>query len=66
MACGCLCEIKEVVVWVKQRSSIGVDTLVLNAFYTDERGQPIKRELDPALWVQLDEWKRASQEAHEE
>jgi hypothetical protein len=44
----------------------GVDTLVLNAFYTDERGRPCKRELDPSLWRQLEEWKRAAQEAHEE
>ncbi len=28
----------------------GVDTLVLNAFYTDERGRPCRRELDPSLW----------------
>ena len=46
--------------------SAGVDTLVLNAFYTDERGRPCKRELDPSLWRQLEEWKRAAQEAHEE
>ena len=44
----------------------GVDTLVLNAFYTDERGRPCKRELDPSLWQQLDAWKRAAQETHEE
>ncbi len=44
----------------------GVDTLVLNAFYTDERGRPCRRELDPSLWQQLDAWKRAAQETHEE
>jgi hypothetical protein len=44
----------------------GVDTLVLNAFYTDERGRPCKRDLDPSLWQQLDAWKRAAQETHEE
>src|SRR5690349_14015334 len=44
----------------------GVDTLVLNVFYTDERGRPCKREIDPPLWQQLDAWKRAAQEAHEE
>jgi len=44
----------------------GVDTLVLNAFYTDERGRPSKRELELSLWQQLEEWKRAAQEAHEE
>jgi hypothetical protein len=44
----------------------GVDTLVLNAFYTNERGRPFRCELDPSLRRQLDEWKRAAQEAHEE
>jgi hypothetical protein len=44
----------------------GVDTLVLNVFYTDERGRPCKRELDTSLRLQLDEWKRAAQEGHEE
>src|SRR6266566_1577961 len=44
----------------------GVDTVVLNAFYTDEDGHPIKRELEQALQVQLDEWKRASQGIHDE
>jgi hypothetical protein len=46
--------------------NMGVDTLVLNVFYTDERGRPCKRELEPSLWRQLDEWKRAAQEAHTE
>ncbi len=40
----------------------GVDTLVLNGYYTDERGKPIKREVDDALALQLDEWKRAAQD----
>jgi hypothetical protein len=44
----------------------GVDTLVLNAFKTDEHGRPCKRELDPSLWQQLDAWKGAAQETHEE
>jgi hypothetical protein len=44
----------------------GTDTLVLNAFYIDERGKPIKCELASSLRLQLDEWKRAAQEAHEE
>jgi hypothetical protein len=44
----------------------GVDTVVLNAFYTGEDGHPIKRELEQALHVQLDEWKRASQGIHDE
>ncbi len=44
----------------------GVDTLVLNAFHIDDRGKPIRCELDLSLRRQLDEWKRAAQEAHEE
>jgi hypothetical protein len=44
----------------------GVDTLVLNAFYLDERGKPFKSDLNDLLRSQLDEWKRASQEVHEE
>jgi hypothetical protein len=44
----------------------GVDTLVLNAFYTDECGRPCRCELDTSLRMQLEEWKRAAQEAHEE
>ena len=46
--------------------NVGVDTLVLNAFYIDERGKPFKCELDDSLRRQLDEWKRAAQEVHEE
>ena len=44
----------------------GVDTVVLNAFYTNEDGNPIKRELEQTLHAQLDEWKRASQGIHDE
>lgn len=44
----------------------GVDTLVLNVFYTDERGRPVKCELDANMWRQLGEWKRAAQEMHED
>jgi hypothetical protein len=44
----------------------GVDTLVLNVFYTDERGRPCKRELDTSLRLHLDEWKRTAQELHDE
>lgn len=36
--------------------NVGVDTFVLNAFYLDARGKPRKRELDPFLRLQLDEW----------
>jgi hypothetical protein len=39
----------------------GVDTLILNAYYTNEDGKPIKRELDDALALQLEEWKKAAQ-----
>ena len=46
--------------------NVGVDTLVLNAFYIDERGKPFKCELDDSLRLHLDEWKRAAQEVHEE
>jgi hypothetical protein len=35
--------------------NVGVDTLVLNAFYLDERGRPVKCELDPSSRSQLDE-----------
>jgi hypothetical protein len=38
----------------------GVDTLVLNGYYTDERGKPVKRELDEWLALQLEEWKRVA------
>lgn len=39
----------------------GVDTLVLNGFYTDEQGKRVKRELNDLLVLQLEEWKRAAQ-----
>jgi hypothetical protein len=44
----------------------GVDTLLLNAYYTDERGQPIKRSLDDALALRLDGWKKEAQEVHDD
>lgn len=44
----------------------GVDTLIVNVFYTDERGKSVKRELDERLARQLDEWKREAQGVHEE
>ena len=44
----------------------GVDTLVLNAFYTDERSKPVKRDLDDSLRVRLDEWKKLAQETHDD
>lgn len=44
----------------------GVDTLVVNAFHTDERGKAVKRELDDSLAHQLERWKKEAQEAHEE
>ncbi len=46
--------------------NVGVDTLVLNAFYTDERGRPVKYDLEDSLRLQLDVWKREAQEFHEE
>lgn len=39
----------------------GVDTLVINVFYTD-LGRPIRRGIDTALPSQLDGWKRMAQE----
>ncbi len=39
----------------------GMDTLVVNAYHTDHAGNKVKRELDNALRVQLEEWKRAAQ-----
>ena len=35
----------------------GIDTLILNAYHTDENGTPIKQELDDMLRVQLRHWK---------
>ncbi len=48
--------------WIVNR---GVDTLVLNAFHTDERGKRVKADIADALRVQLDGWKRLAQEAHD-
>ena len=50
-------------VWIVAR---GVDTLVVNAFHTDERGKTVKRELKESLAHQLDERKREAQGMHEE
>ena len=47
--------------WVVNR---GIDTLVVNAFYTDN-GKPIKQEMAPSLAQQLDEWKQAAQAVSE-
>ncbi len=44
----------------------GVDTLVVNVYYTNDAGKPFKRELDHALRTQLEEWKRAAQEVGEQ
>ena len=38
----------------------GVDTLVLNAFLTDEK-RPVKRDIDPLLAAQLEHWKKSAQ-----
>jgi hypothetical protein len=42
----------------------GVDTLVVNIYYTD-RNRPIRRDIDTALALQLDEWKKTAQELGE-
>lgn len=42
----------------------GVDTLVINVYYTD-RERPIRRDIDAALALQLDEWKKLAQEQGE-
>jgi len=44
----------------------GIDTLVVNAYYTGRSGLPIKRDIDETLAVQLNEWKRAAQGTHDE
>ncbi len=46
--------------------NVGVDTLVLNAYYTDERGRPVKYDLDESLRLQFDAWKREAREFHVE
>ena len=43
----------------------GVDTLVLNAYHTDENGKPIKRELDRLLHEQFNQWKKEAQGMHD-
>jgi len=35
----------------------GIDTLIINAYHTDENGTPIKQELDETLRGQLRHWK---------
>ena len=47
--------------WVVNR---GIDTLVVNAFYTDN-GKPIKQEIASSLAEQLGEWKQAAQAVSE-
>ncbi len=42
----------------------GVDTLVVNVYYTDNE-RPIRRDIDEALALQLDEWKKLAQEQGE-
>lgn len=39
----------------------GVDTLVVNAYYTDAYGKPFKRELDDVLAQRCEEWKKEAQ-----
>ncbi|WP_126550134.1 hypothetical protein [Dictyobacter kobayashii] len=43
----------------------GVDTLIVNAFYTDENNAPVKRDLDGELFQQLEQWKRLAQQEHD-
>jgi hypothetical protein len=42
----------------------GVDTLVINVYYTNQE-RPIRREMDEALALQLDEWKHMAQDLGE-
>jgi hypothetical protein len=42
----------------------GVDTLVLNAYLTED-SEPVKRDLDETLVFQLDRWKKLAQEEGE-
>ena len=42
----------------------GVDTLVVNVYYTDQ-GRPIRREIDTGLAMKLSEWKHMAQELGE-
>src|SRR5947209_14576579 len=45
----------------------GLDTLVLNVYYTDDNLKPlaVKRELDEELAATLDEWQARAKEAEE-
>ena len=43
----------------------GIDTLVVNAYHTDEKGEPVKRDLDGLLVARLEEWKREAQGTHD-
>jgi hypothetical protein len=45
--------------------SHGVDTLLLNAYYLNDEGQPTQQVLDTAMVGQLEEWKRMAQVASE-
>jgi hypothetical protein len=47
--------------WIVNR---GVDTFVVNVYYTD-LGRPIRRDIDAELALQLDEWKKTTQELGE-
>ena len=38
----------------------GVDTLLLNVYYTDEHGTSLKRDLSSGLVERLDAWKQAA------
>ena len=40
----------------------GVDTLLLNAYYTDEQGNSLKRDLSSGFVERLDAWKQAAEE----
>jgi len=43
----------------------GVDTLLLNVYYTDADGKPDKRDLAPFLVEQLNTWKNQAIAAEE-
>ena len=38
----------------------GVDTLLLNVYYTDEQGTSLKRDLSSELVERLDAWKQTA------
>jgi len=44
----------------------GVDTLIINGYYTDDQGNPLKRDIDDAVRVQLNEWKKVAQDVHDD